>query len=99
MSNMSRKEASSLLSQEMDITIGYALTLYQSHRKAKSEVVGEDCITIYKVRDTRSNRPTEPYMSSMIKNNPDPSEARSQQEAINAYVLFTETQIKLAKQL
>ena len=92
MPNVKRTPSANILVEKFGVTIGYARTLFQDHRQLRStNSNNKSVVRIYKVRDTKSNSPTEPYMTSMVKSNPGENEPRTKEEAITEF-------IKLAKQ-
>lgn len=100
LAHLKRTQAVSVLMTEFDVSEAYARTLYQNHRKIRSETSGGvNFITIFKVRDTRSNSPVDPYMSSMVKNNPDDGEAKTKTDAIRQYRIDNIRKSKLSTAL
>lgn len=100
LSHLKRTQAIDVLVSEFTVSESYARTLYQNHRKIRSEAQDSDgFVTIFKVRDTRSNSPVDPYMSSMVKNNPDKNEARSEEAAVKLYKIDNTRKSKLATML
>jgi len=87
LSSIKRAAAAKIIVDEFEVSTSYAMTLFQNHRQIRSsEATGDGFVTIFKVRDTRSNAPVDPYMSSMVKNNPDEDEARTESAAIKSYI-------------
>lgn len=100
LSHLKRTQAIEVLVSEFAVSESYARTLYQNHRKIRSDAQHSDgFVTIFKVRDTRSNSPVDPYISSMVKNNPANWEARSEESAVKLYVVDNLRKSKLAKTL
>lgn len=100
LSHLKRTEAVNTLVAEFGVSESYTRTLYQNHRKLRSEAqVGDGFVTIFKVRDTKSNAPVDPYMSSMVKNNPDKKEARNKSDAVKLYKADNIRKSKLATKL
>ncbi len=100
LSHLKRKAAAVVIVDEFEVSTSYAMTLYQNHRQIRSsEKVGDGFVTIFKVRDTRSNSPVDPYLSNMVKNNPSNDEHRNKQDAVDAYRKNNTRKNKLALDL
>lgn len=84
---------------KFDTSDSYANTLIQNHRKLRSSEQSTAVISIYKVRDIRSNVAVEPYMSKMVKQNPPKGEARDKQTAVADYIKMNEVKSQLAANL
>jgi len=101
MAGVPRQEAAKALVDHLGISPTYAMTLFQSHRqeRSKESSTGNGFVTIFKVRDTKSNAPVDPYMSSMVRNNPGVREPRNREEAIEQYRADNTRKSKLALKL
>ncbi|MCK5787579.1 MAG: hypothetical protein KAH32_01080 [Chlamydiia bacterium] len=75
-----------LLTTTLGVKSGYAATLIQHHRTQRSLEGKEGYETIFEIRDYRSNVPVTPYMSQMVKKEPNDNEARTAEDAINTYI-------------
>lgn len=103
MAGVPRNEAAQQLVEHLGVSLSYAKTLFQSHRQDRSSNIeadtGNGFVTVYKVRDTRSNKAVDPYMSSMVKNNPDTNAPRTTTKAIEQYLVDNTRKSELAKKL
>lgn len=100
MAGVPRAEAIQVLVDRLGVSKVYATTLFQTHRQDRSKnTEGNGFVTIFKVRDTRSNQAVAPFMSKMVRNNPDDDEARDPETAIIQYITDSKRKIKLAEKL
>ena len=101
MAGVPRQEAVKALMDHLGVSNTYAMTLFQTHRqdRSKKDETGNGFVTIFKVRDTRSNNAVDPYMSDMIRNNPSDCSPRTKEDAITQYVKDNLRKNKLAKKL